>query len=163
MIRVTKNIYRERTPSIYNSSTFFIHFFQIFQSLFNKGGNRERSRKLFFNALYFFYLEFKYVSPITVFYEIFKRERPMVSLVNRKIGGVNYKIPAPITPFKSFTAVFQLFKKAVFLRPEHKSLQLKFFLELKNIYLSENSFLRKKRLETNRLAYLNQSYIRKKF
>lgn len=161
MIRIRKNIYREKVPIAYNSSIFFIHFFQIFQSLFNKGGKQELSRKFFFTALYFFYLEFKHVNPIKVFYEIFNRERPIVALLNRKIGGVNYKVPAPISPFKSFTAVFQFFKKSVFLRPERKSLQIKFFLELKNIYLSEYSFLRKRKIEINRLAYLNQSYIRK--
>lgn len=162
MIRIRKNIYRTRLPDFYHSQSFFTHFFQVFQALFARNGVKEKARKIFYISLYFFYLEFRNTNPIKIFYEIFNRERPLVFLVNRKIGGVTYKIPAPISTFKSFTTVFQFFKKAVFNRTDYNQLQLKFFYELRSLYLSEQSVLRKKRLEINRLAYLNQSYIRRK-
>lgn len=161
MIQITKNIYRSKFPKFYNKTIFFIHFFAVFQSLFTVQGSKERSRKFFYNALYFFYLEFQHLNPLDVFYEIFNRERPLVLLINRKIGGVNYKIPTPISTFKSFSNTFQLFKKSVLARTDYTQLQLKFFFELRTIYISDQSALRKKRLEINRTAYLNQSYTRK--
>lgn len=160
MIQITKNIYRAKFPKFYDKTVFFIHFFSVFQSLFTIRGTKERARKIFYSALYFFYLEFNAINPLIVFYEIFNRERPLVLLINRKLGGVNHKIPIPISTFKSFSNVFQLFKKSVLTRTDFSTLQLKFFIELRTIYLSDQSNLRKKRLEINRLAYLNQSYIR---
>lgn len=158
---IRRNKFRRLNSRSYSYEIFFNHFFRVFRGLFAKHGAKKRAQKFFFVILYYFYLEFGFKDPIRVFYHIFEFERPRVALVAKRIGSSLIKIPSPISSYKSFSLVFQFFKRAVHLRSEFTIID-KIFSELRSVYLTNSSAIRKKKLEIHRLAYLNYSYIRRK-
>jgi ribosomal protein S7 len=142
----------------YTLKFFFFHFFSLFNTLFALKGSKKHSQSIFYLVIYYLFFEFNRVNPIKILYEIFNRERPKIFLVSKRFGGAVFKLPTPITTFKSFNITFQNFKHSIRSK-SGSSFKKRFFLELKNLIIFKNSFLRKKRLEIHRTAYLNYSYL----
>jgi len=100
-----------------------------------------------------------HISPYVFFNTLLERIRPRVQLTPKKIAGITYKIPTPISYRKSVTTAIHWVVNSAAKRkgkPFHRLL----FDEVEEIYRNPVSSVFKKRDEVHRTAYLNKPFLR---
>ena len=123
-----------------------------------KNGNRRRARRTIMRVYLRLHSKFN-VPPYKFFNSLLERVRPRVQLTSKKIAGITYKIPAPISYRKSIiTAIHWIINAAS--RRTGKSFHRLLFDEVEEIYLNSTNSVIKKRDEVHRTAYLNKPFLR---
>jgi ribosomal protein S7 len=100
------------------------------------------------------------VHPIIFLNLFFEKIRPKVGLFSKKIAGINYKIPVPVTYTKSVSILIHWWLASAKRSGKGKSFVTAFISELDDAYRTPTSSIAKKRDETHRLAHLNRPFLK---
>lgn len=86
--------------------------------------------------------------------------RPKIFLTSKKVAGVVYKIPAPISRRKSQSMAVKWILQSASRRSKGKDFQVSLVDELNDIFSNSNNLTLKKRDEFHRTAFLNKPFLR---
>jgi len=129
-----------------------------------RGALIRSGKKLFAEKLVsslFYHIRVTYdVHPIIFLNLFFERIRPKVGIFSKKIAGINYKIPVPVTYVKSVSTLIHWWLASSRRSAKGKSFIVAFTSELDDAYRSSGSSLAKRRDETHRLAHLNRPFLK---
>lgn len=120
---------------------------------------KKRKAFLFFNKLLYQVRRAYKVDPIQLFLLVFEAARPKVFLSSKRVAGIIYKIPVPISVDRSFSTVIRWFIAAAGKRRSHNFAK-SIFDEFNDLYKNSSNTIIKKRDEFHKMAYVNKPFLR---
>jgi ribosomal protein S7 len=137
---------------------FFGNLAFIFSNSLIRNGNKIRASNIADKV--FLYLRKRHgVHPYKIFFLLLNECRPKVHLYPKRIAGITYKIPVPVSKRKSFIVAVHWLLEAASKR-KGRTLEAALIEELEQIYIKPINNVSKKRDEFHRLAYLNKPFLR---
>lgn len=134
------------------------HYTSILVGSIQRSGNRRRAVKIVSNLYLKIHTKFK-LSPYRYFETILDSCRPRVQLTPKKIAGITYKIPTPISYRKSLIIAIHWIVVSASKR-KGKSFTKRLIDEFEEVYSNPISAVSKKRDEVHKAAHLNKPFLR---
>lgn len=133
--------------------------YKLFIGLLTVRGRRVRGRRL--TARLFSHIRKRYkVPPLVFFKAFFEKFRPKVFLYAKRIAGITYKIPVPISYRKSVSILLHWWIALARKNRRGRAFYTAFIHELDVAYRYSVNNLSKKRDEVHRLAHFNRPFLR---
>lgn len=123
-----------------------------------KKGQKQKARS-FFSKVISNVRKIYRVDGIKFIHILLESARPKVFLTSKKIAGVIYKIPTPISRAKSYAIVIRWIT-AFARKRKSTSFSNSLFEELSDIYKNPSNNVLKRRDEFHKLAYINKPFLR---
>jgi ribosomal protein S7 len=133
--------------------------YKLFIGLLTVRGGRLRGQHL--TARLFIHVRRQYrVHPLIFFRAFFEKFRPKVFLYAKRIAGITYKIPVPISYRKSVSILLHWWIALAEKHRRGRPFFPAFLHELDMAYKYSNNNLARKRDEVHKLAHFNRPFLR---
>jgi small subunit ribosomal protein S7 len=133
--------------------------YRVLRGMLIRCGKKRIAERLVSQLFYHIRVTYN-VHPLIFLNLFFEKMRPKVGLFPKKIAGINYKIPVPISYTKSVSVMLHWWLAAASKNSKGKDFYTSFIAELDDAYKNPTSIIAKRRDETHKLAHLNRPFLK---
>ncbi len=133
--------------------------YKILRGTFIRSGKKRIAERLISQLFYHIRMNYN-VHPLIFLNLFFEKMRPKVGLFPKKIAGINYKVPVPISYKKSVSVLLHWWLLAAKKGSKGRSFYVSFVTEMDDAYRNPLSTIAKRRDEAHRLAHLNRPFLK---
>jgi ribosomal protein S7 len=157
--QIVQNMVQQNRKQLLNRVCNQYFPYRVLRGTLISSGKKRIAERLISRLFYHIRITYN-VHPLIFLNLFFEKMRPKVGLFSKKIAGINYKIPVPITYKKSVSVMLHWWLASAKKNSKGRDFYTSFVSELDDAYRNPLSSIAKRRDESHRLAHLNRPFLK---